>query len=1168
MDSDKSEYTWMKLRNQVLHRPDTYVGSIQERKSFMWVKRLDVEHFQHSHVIENPGLIRIFVEIASNALDNVWRSNEAKVKCTCIKFDIDRKDNMITVWNDGSTIPIQMHEPNKEAGEPEENRVWNPALIFGVLLTSNNYDDSKVRKTSGRNGLGAKLCNLLSVFFKVEIFDHKRSKHYVQVWRDNMSVLDPVDIKVKKGTASWTKISFIPDFKRFGMEKFSEDILSIYTKYMYNCAMLSKIPVYINDERLPIDSFKSFALLHYPEEQYEVMLFNSKDTKVVLIPSNEYRFVSFVNGMETSRGGVHVNAWIEAIFRPIVAAINKKSEKKKRPKINIGDVKKCFTVFVDSSVSQPTFESQSKHELIGPKIVATVKSSSINKLLKWRFADIIEQAIKTKELMMFQKREKKGSRKKKAAGLDDANNAGKSQSGKCLLLLTEGDSAKTFAISGMDAGVPFNGGLAVGRDYLGFLPLRGKVLNVMNASNIQIINNKVIYSIISALGLEMGVDYTDDRNFRKVRYGGVGILTDADVDGNHIKALVMLFFLTLFPTLLKRKTPFIVGMLTPIARIFFSNGEQSIFYDEDIFKEFVKSNMNKRKFTVQYYKGLGSSEDGEILDIFGKRMVNYFTDDRTQETFSKAFNKTMSDQRKKWLSDYNSGDVLIMGDMEDAKESIVSQSFADFIDEELIKFSMNDCERSIASMIDGNKESNRKILYAMIMKNLKGNKKMKVAQLAGYVAENTEYHHGEQCLVDTITKMAMEFPGSNNIPLFFRGSQMGSRLLGGKDAAAPRYSFTRLEDLTRKIFPPVDDCLLERVISDGKIVEPKFYAPIIPMVLVNGTKGIGTGYSSDIPCFNPLDLVKCVKAWLEIEGDAIIRDGCMVISEIPVIHPWYRGFKGEIEKVANNKYITRGIIERTSESTLSVTELPVKMWTDDFRDFLADIKSDKKIINYKNYSNVIDVRFDIKEDINGLRCDHKNMKLTSYLYTSNMVLYTADGKLKKYQSIDDIIDEFCKVRYGVYTKRKQKLIDDVSDKINENSNKLRFLTAIIDGELDVMRRSRADVVKELKDKKYDVRMSKKDKLKEIYEGGEAIEGDEKKGGYAYLLNTSIVGLTKERLEKLNKEILNLQSKLAEFRLLEEKAMWIKDLDVFTVSYKKWLKVMESREKSRSKSKKK
>jgi len=286
----------------------------------------------------------------------------------------------------------------------------------------------------------------------------------------------------------------------------------------------------------------------------------------------------------------------------------------------------------------------------------------------------------------------------------------------------------------------------------------------------------------------------------------------------------------------------------------------------------------KGNIKVKYYKGLGTHSDDEIADVFGKRVISFVKDDKADDNITKVFNSD-THCRKDWIEKY---DPNIHTEI---NEDTLEKNISTFIDEELITFSIDDCKRSIPNLMDGFKQSQRKILYAAFLKNLKVNS-LKVAQFAGYIAENTNYHHGEQNLYNTIVKMAQEFVGSNNIPLFTRDGQFGARVQNGEDAAAARYIFTRLEKITRYIFREEDDVLLERVIDDGDIVEPKFYVPILPVVLINGCEGIGTGWSCSIPAFNPLDVSNLVKKWLEKEN--IAEEDCKIV-------PWYRGFTGEIK---------------------------------------------------------------------------------------------------------------------------------------------------------------------------------------------------------------------------------------------------------------------------------
>ena len=192
-----------------------------------------------------------------------------------------------------------------------------------------------------------------------------------------------------------------------------------------------------------------------------------------------------------------------------------------------------------------------------------------------------------------------------------------------------------------------------------------------------------------------------------------------------------------------------------------------------------------------------------------------------------AFSKKKVEERKTWLNAFEEGTFL------DHTQDTVS--YPDFINKELILFSMADNVRSIPCIIDGFKPSQRKVLFSCFKRKLK--KDIKVVQLAGYVSEHSAYHHGEASLQGTIINMAQDFCGSNNLNLLVPSGQFGTRLLGGKDAASPRYIFTRLSAMTRAVFNEHDDALMHYLDDDGLSIEPKYYVPVVPLVLVNGTDG-------------------------------------------------------------------------------------------------------------------------------------------------------------------------------------------------------------------------------------------------------------------------------------------------------------------------------------------
>ena len=240
------------------------------------------------------------------------------------------------------------------------------------------------------------------------------------------------------------------------------------------------------------------------------------------------------------------------------------------------------------------------------------------------------------------------------------------------------------------------------------------------------------------------------------------------------------------------------------------------------------------------------------------------------------------------------------------------------MDHEFIHFSNEDNVRSIASVLDGFKPGQRKIIYGCFKRNLKD--EIKVAQLAGYVAEHSAYHHGEMSLTQTIVGMAQNFVGSNNINLLLPNGQFGSRSAGGKDHASARYIFTCLSKITRLIFPESDDHVLSYVEDDGQLVEPEFYMPILPMGLVNGCQGIGTGWSTAVPNFNPREIAQLIMNKLEKD------------EAFPDLHPWYKGFVGEIIERPDQKYDVKGIIEvDLNSSIVHIRELPIGRWIKDHK---------------------------------------------------------------------------------------------------------------------------------------------------------------------------------------------------------------------------------------------
>lgn len=974
-------------------------------------------------------------------------------------------------------------------------------------------------------------CNVFSTNFRVSGCDPKNGKTFVQEWTNNMrDTKGPVvkDSKLKKG---YTEVCWSPDFQRFGLTEYTPDIVRLYTRYVLDAAMLSKVDVYLNNELIPVHSITDYAAL-YETPTEEKLYIKTKDAEVLLMPAKEFQTVSFVNGVYTRLGGQHVEAWSEAFFRPIVDKFNGKDKKTKTktPKINITDVKQFFRLIVVATVVRPEFDGQDKNKLESPTVEAEVKRNHISAITKWSVMDKIEDIIRAKEMVVLKKAEKVG-KKTKIESYDPANKAGGKDSVNCSLFITEGLSAKTYVVAGLDVGIYGR----QGRDWNGVLPIRGKLLNVRDKTATTIADNKVICSLIHSLGLKHGVDYGDDNNFKKLNYGRLVIVADADVDGIHIEGLILNFIHSLYPSLLERKEPFVVSLKTPIARVKKAKADDMLFYDERRFHNWL--GMQTGRVDTKYYKGLGTTKPEDVPDTFGKKLVEFNTDNKTFDNMQKAFHKKYSDARKEWLGAYDPNAYNFS--LDDVANK-TSMSITNFVNGELIKFSHADCARSIPSGIDGLKESQRKILYAVKKRKLKySGKSLKVAQLAGYTAEHSNYHHGENNLFDTIVGMAHEYPGTNNIPLLYRDGQFGTRLEGGQDAAAARYIYTKMDALTELIYREEDEPLLKQVNDDGDLVQPEHYIPILPMILINGcTAGIGTGWSCNVPCFNPLDMIKAIKTWLENDGEVLIEhpdNPDEIISMFSDFVPWYRGFKGDIDKSTDTRFVTYGIVEEGNKDEIHIKELPIGMWTSKFSDFCDDLKSDKKLKSVSNYSSPKDVHFVVKEGDN-FNCDLNTMKLHSYLYTSNMVTFNEKEQLRKYDTVDQILDNFCKVRYEYYVKRKRYQINFLEVELRFLGNKERFVSEVISGELNIMNVEEEELVKELKNRGYD-----EDPKKE--------EGE---GGYDYLLRMPVRNLTANKVKQLKNDITSTQEKLDGLCATTEQSMWLNELEEFEKAYVKWI----------------
>jgi DNA topoisomerase II len=909
-----SDYVQYDPVTHVYERADTYIGADVSIQRDELLYDMDLGKMVYKTIDIIPGVERLFLEILLNASDNVLRSYKQGINPDKIHVDIGQKT--IAIKNYGLPIPV----------EKNNTGVYVAELIFGRLLTGSNFGDTNTE--AGKNGLGAKATNIYSTRFAVYIHDHIRKLSYSQIWEKNMSVINPAVIKAYKGNFSTTEIVYDMDFERFGLKTptsntdkdagYPEDLIALFYRHAIDISFISKIPVIINETKYNFLDIKSYASLYFDETEIKTGISNkffSDDEKLSFgtgkyanyIPTIEYlildtpdegKHISFVNGISTKEGGVHVQALMKVIGEKLLPTVNETITKKlvklnkgkeldaktKRANtVSLSNIKEHVSVLLSVRLLNPKFSSQSKLSLEHPTPKITLADNFVKVTSNWKLIIRLYATIEAKQQTKLLKTDGK---LKKHVSLDnamDANFAGGEHRKNCVAICSEGKSAKAYVMKYISL-------CPGGKDYYGVFPLKGKSLNVMGKDDMKIGANAEYKELKVMLGLKEGMDYSNEAAFNTLRYGKLIIMADADDDGSHIVGLLINFFYCRYPTLLERE--YIQYYKSPIIRV---NKGATIekFYTIKDYDTWKDNQPNYEDWTHKYYKGLGTSKNEDVeIDYKDNNLVTLIYDEDAKDNINLAFRKDLADKRKEWIGKCNTHDTK--GYFGETTETI-----SNFINNGLILYSIANIERSIPKITDGFKESHRKIIFAAHKKfkpsetkTYKDYPENKVARFSMYVAEKSIYQHGEKALADVIITMAQDFTGSNNIAWFTKDGQFGTRYYGGTDAANPRYPNTRPETLFSFIIRREDTPILDFLKDEGEMIEPSTYYPIIPMALVNGANGIATGYSTMIPCHNPLDIIQWLKAKLK-DSDVF-----------PKVYPWYKNYKGEI-KVYDRRKATK-----------------------------------------------------------------------------------------------------------------------------------------------------------------------------------------------------------------------------------------------------------------------
>lgn len=881
------------------------------------------------------AMINVVLEIVTNALDRQFR--DETMRNLSVWFDCTDAGGpgWVRVRNDGQGVPVV---------KDEDSGFWKPYMAFGMFRTGSNFDDTTgPRYTGGRNGFGCKATNVLSSVFKLDTADPRAKLRFEQTFTNNMSSFSEPRVRSFKGKKGYTDVSFLLDFARLGLSAgLNEDARLAIASVIIDASACCRVKMMFNGTALGVRSIRDYAALFSEAARVTDPLNENggHDVRAVGVCASKlnngaYDCVrvgeltvfevcgvpvmrqcvesgyGFVNSLRCSEG-THMTLAFARISDELVSYLQKTH---KRPDLHIppSAIRAALFIVVRVMVDSPEFSSQTKEKLTtsrtrfgfdwhpSPSFVKTLVNLGIADAIyqqsvakEGRGASVLTSAPRRVGAVMVDKYEGATLVRDKAA--------------VCRLLVTEGDSAKQLALAGLSV---------VGRETFGVFPLKGKLMNVRTASVAKLMANVEILALMKILGLEYGKTYT---SMRELRYKKLVIFSDQDPDGAHIASLVLNFIHHLFPSVLKMDPTFVQRFATPIVRATLKRGgvvgsprgssnTDLKFYALRPYEEWTirVGPQQVGKYAIKYYKGLGTSTSAQAREYFAaydEHVISLTWEGGTSDTIMRHFFASTEQKgatgpfaRKNLLTHHY--DPLRYVDY--SRETV---SYSDFLCHEVLPFAAYANARALPSVIDGLKPSQRKVLHTFFARNVVS--EVKVAQVASTVAMETAYHHGEVSLVETIVGMAQDHVGASNVNLLRPEGQFGTRHDPPGIHAAARYIFTGLDPIARALFPKADDAVLDYLVDEGETIEPVCFAPIVPYALMNGIVGIGYGWSTAVPAYNPADIIAAVRDWIR-GGDNAVRDLVFV--------PWYAGHTGVIVRQSEGSHDVRGLAEAIESET-------------------------------------------------------------------------------------------------------------------------------------------------------------------------------------------------------------------------------------------------------------
>jgi DNA topoisomerase-2 len=595
----------------ILLRPGMYISSTKPTIGYKWIVENNKMIFREVTYVN--GFLKLFDEILMNSVDESKREGS---QLNTIKVSIN--ENEISIWDNGGIVVAEHRDQN----------MWVPEMLFSETKSGSNFDETEDRTWSGTNGIGSVCVNIFSKKFTVSTCDGKKS--FLQTFSNNM--MERTKPVVKKSKTNHTQITYLPDYERFGMTGLDESHFQLIQKRVIDIAGCNpSLQVFFNDEEIKIKSFQDYIKFYKPDFYFETN--SDRSWSVAIAPSNDgFQQASFINSTETWDGGTHV----DYIMSQIIVQLREFFQKKHKVDIKPSEIKNHISIYINSTIINPSFSSQTKEKLITEVKDFGHTFEVSEKLIKWILKSEIVDSIldwiqkkKSADESKLTRELNKNLSKLKVEKLIDAK--GKDRK-LCSLGLYEGDSSSSAFRKYRDTNTQ------------GAFSLRGKFINAAEITTQKLSQNTEVLNLMASLGLKFGQKIELD----KLRYGKILIYADQDFDGFSIAGLLINFFYKFWPEIIDNGLLFKVE--TPIVVVKnLKSKKKTSFYTQDSYNEWINK-IGYKGYEIEYKKGLAALLDDEYSEIIQNPILTRITSDNvSKESLNIWFGKDSELRKKEML---------------------------------------------------------------------------------------------------------------------------------------------------------------------------------------------------------------------------------------------------------------------------------------------------------------------------------------------------------------------------------------------------------------------------------------------------------------------------------------------------------------------------------------